>query len=184
MRKMAIVLIVLMMVNVILLSGCVENKPSTTTLSAKSLNLALDDLPGYVEYTSSDSNPELFSSFFKPNESNRAIFGLVPLEQATNWSKSVDSAVVIFNSTSEAEDYFGYSSSSFPSGSNFGEVNNTIGDESRIIREWSTIENESIGYACCFRISNVVVIVQYRYLDYAFTVNLSKIIERRIYDAL
>jgi|GEM_PF-1277239 len=177
--------IAILLVAVVGLSGCFENKPSTTTLSAKSLNLTLDDLPqGYVECVSSNSSPEIENPIYKPRESDRKIFALGEI-LSENWPKSIDSMIFVFNSTQESRNFFNnHTGNFFTGGSIFEGANNTIGEESRVIKMWDSGFNEFIAYGCYFRISSVVVIVLYIYLDYSFTTDLAKIIEQRIYDAL
>jgi hypothetical protein len=183
MKKKLLVLAIIILLAVISFSGCTS---SVDKFSAKSLNLTLKDLPtGYIECNHDDNNQDLFV-LAKPKESYRIVFFL---GDCTNWSKGVDSIIAIFDSTDESIDFFNFSSNIFR-GPEVKEAKNILGDESYGIE----IENANItiGYALCFRISNIVTAVSYLNLDkdnsfakdYSFAFNLSKTVEQRIYNSM
>jgi hypothetical protein len=175
MKKKLLVLAIIFLLTIISFSGCIS---SVDKLSAKSLNFTLKDLPnGYIECNHNDSNKDLFV-VTQPKESYRIVFFL---GDCANWSRGVDSIIAIFNSTDESIDFFKFSSNIFR-GPEVKEAKNILGDESYGIKIENA--NKTIGYALCFRISNIVTVVSYLYADYSFAFNLSKIVEQRIYDSI
>ena len=114
---------------------------------------------------------------YEPRESYRVIFFL---GNTSNMSRTIDSFIVIFNSTDESIDFFNFSTNFFK-GPAVEEAKNILGDESYGIKIMDN-EKNTVGYTNCFRISNIVAAVSYIYDDYPYAFDLSKIVEQRIYD--
>jgi hypothetical protein len=177
-KRLAIIIIVALITTIFLIVILQKNNANIDTISAKSLNLTLKDLPdGYIECNHDDSNHELLM-LFKTRESYRIIFFK---GDCSNVPLGVDSIIVIFNSTDESINFFKNSTAIFR-GPAVEEAKNILGDESYGIEV--TNANNIIGYALCFRISKIVAVVSYLDVDYSFAFDLSKIVEQRIYDSM
>jgi hypothetical protein len=179
-QKLLAIVIILALITIIFLVIFFQgNKEKIEGISAKSLNLNLNDLPaGYKEFAN-DSSHKGLPMLNEPRESYRVIFFL---GNTSNMSRTVDSFIVIFNTTNESIDFYNFSTIFFK-GSAVEESKNRLGDESYGI-EMKDNENNTIGYVHCFRISNIFAAVSYIYDDYSYAFDLSKIVEQRIYNSM
>jgi hypothetical protein len=177
-KLLAIIIIVALITTIFLIVIFQENNANIDTISAKSLNLNLKDLPdGYIECSHNDSNHQLLM-LYKTKGSYRVLFFK---GDCSNWAQGVDSITVIFNSTDDSINFFKNSTAIFR-GPDVEEARNILGDESYGIEVQNA--NNIIGYALCFRISKIVAVISYLSVDYTFAFNLAKIVEQRIYDSM
>lgn len=170
------------------LSGCQEQTPSENNMISvdlPALILTVDDLPeGYSQNYESNSYGGGTGFEDTPIESYRVSFVTGNLSDIKE-SNIVRCALYKFPSPDNASKNFALSLEYFNYPGKIEVVNdsiNTIGDESKGFIVQLPIENVTDNYIL-FRVANVICFINAGH-DYSLVLDLSHIVEKRLYDAL